>query len=69
MVRNECRACLYVYISPSVIMATKKPEPAPKKKSTSIAGGILDGVGWVVREAALPIPDSLVNALKKKKKK
>lgn len=50
-------------------MATKKPEPVPqKKKSTSIAGEILDGVGWVVAEIALPVPDTLINALKKKKK-
>ncbi|UPA22637.1 hypothetical protein K8942_00270 [Candidatus Peribacteria bacterium] len=50
-------------------MATKKPEPVPpKKKSSSIAGEILDGVGWVVAEIALPVPDTLINMLKKKKK-
>lgn len=49
-------------------MATKKPLPSHKKKGT-IAGEMLDGVGWVVREAALPIPDTLVKMLKKKKKK
>ncbi len=47
----------------------KKPPLAPaKKKSGTIAGEFLDGVGWVVREAALPIPDTLIKALKKKKK-
>ena len=51
-------------------MAAKKlPELPKKKKSSSFAGSILDGVGWVVREAALPIPDSLMNMRKKKKKK
>jgi hypothetical protein len=51
-------------------MATKKPLPAakPKKKGT-VAGEMLDGVGWVVREAALPIPDTLLKLLKKKKKR
>lgn len=50
-------------------MATKKPEPVPpKKKSSSIAGEILDGVGWVVAEIALPVPDTLIKMLKKKKK-
>lgn len=48
-------------------MATKKPAPPQTKKGT-VAGNFLDGVGWVVREAALPIPDTLIKALKKKKK-
>ena len=51
-------------------MATKKPEPVPvKKKSPSFATMLLDSVGWVVKEAALPIPDTLIDAMKKKKKK
>lgn len=41
--------------------------PKPKKKGTA-AGRFLDGVAFVVREAALPIPDTLIKALKKKKK-
>lgn len=45
-----------------------KPLPPPKKKGT-VAGRFLDGVAFVVREAALPIPDTLIAALKKKKKK
>ncbi len=51
-------------------MATKKPEQAavPKKKSPSFAAMLLDGTGWLVREAALPVPDTLMNAMKKKKK-
>lgn len=49
-------------------MTKPPPPPKPKKKGT-IAGSFLDGVGWVVREVALPIPDSLVAALKKKRKK
>lgn len=56
-------------LPPIILMATKKPEPVPpKKKSSSIAGEILDGVGWVVAEIALPVPDTLINMLKKKKK-
>jgi hypothetical protein len=48
----------------------KKPLPPPaKKKSPGFAASILDGVGWVVREAALPVPDSLMNMSKKKKLK
>lgn len=49
-------------------MAKPPPPPKPKKKGTA-AGRFLDGVGWVVREAALPIPDTLIAAMKKKKKK
>jgi hypothetical protein len=49
-------------------MATKKPLPIVKKKGTA-AGRFLDGVGFVVREAALPIPDTLIKLLKQKKKK
>lgn len=49
-------------------MATKKTPPPAKKKSPSFAAMLLDGAGWVVREAALPVPDTLVNAMKKKKK-
>lgn len=49
-------------------MATKKPVPV-KKKSPSFAAMILDGAGWAVREAALPIPDSLMGKKKKKGKK
>lgn len=48
-------------------MVKKDVKPPAKKKH--LAGSILDGVGWVVREAALPIPDTLVDAMKKKKKK
>lgn len=48
-------------------MTQKKPVPPPKKKGT-VAGSFLDGVGWLVREAALPIPDSLMGAMKGKKK-
>jgi hypothetical protein len=47
----------------------KKDAPPPAKKKKHLAGSILDGVGWVVREAALPVPDTLVDAMKKKKKK
>lgn len=50
-------------------MATKKPLPVPAKKKGTVAGSFLDGVGWVVREAALPIPDTLIGVLKGKKKK
>lgn len=49
-------------------MAKPPPPPKPKKKGT-IAGEILDGVGWVVREAALPIPDTLIKMLRKKRRK
>ena len=42
----------------------KKPIPTPKK--APVAGSILDGIGWVIGQAALPIPDFLY---KKKKKK
>ncbi len=42
---------------------------SPPKKKTHLAGSILDGVGWIVREAALPIPDSLMPSKKKKGKK
>ncbi len=49
-------------------MAKPPPPPKPKKKGT-LAGSFLDGVAFVVREAALPIPDTLMAALKKKKKK
>lgn len=48
-------------------MVKPLPVPKPKKKGT-IAGEMLDGVGWLVREAALPIPDSLMKALRGKKK-
>lgn len=55
---------------PFKLMATKKPEPVPpKKKSTSIAGEILDGVGWVVAEIAMPVPKTLLKAIFGKKKK
>ncbi len=40
----------------------------PKKPSKSIGGEILDGVGWVLGEIFLPVPDTLIDALKKKKK-
>ncbi len=49
-------------------MAKLPPSPKLKKKGT-IAGRFLDGVAFVVREVALPIPDTLVAAMKKKKKK
>ncbi len=47
-----------------------KPLPVPKKKpKTHIAGSILDFVSWGVREIALPVPDSLVAAMKRKKRR
>jgi len=49
-------------------MATKKHQPQAKKKPTSFANQILDGVGWIVKEAALPIPDSLLASGKMKQK-
>ena len=49
-------------------MAKKLPLPAKPKRKGTVAGSFLDGVGWIVREAALPIPDSLMNLRKKKKK-
>ena len=49
-------------------MTKPPPPPKPKKKGT-VAGSFLDGVGWIVREAALPIPDTLIAAMKKKKKR
>ncbi len=43
--------------------------PLPKKKAKiHAAGSILDFVSWGMREVALPIPDSLIAAMKKKKK-
>jgi hypothetical protein len=50
-------------------MAQKKPLPVKAKKKGTVAGSFLDGVGWVVREAALPIPDTLIGVLRGKKKK
>ena len=47
----------------------KPPPPKPAKKKGTVAGEMLDGVGWVVREATLPIPDTLIKLLRKKKKK
>ncbi len=49
-------------------MAKPLPPQKPKKEGT-VAGEMLDGVGWVVREAALPIPDTLIKMLRGKKKK
>jgi hypothetical protein len=49
-------------------MATDTSPPAPKKKSTSFAGMLLDTVAFGVREVALPIPDTALKLLKKKKK-
>jgi hypothetical protein len=46
-----------------------KDVPAAKKKSQPIGGSILDGVGWVIGQAALPIPDFLYDRKKKKAKK
>jgi hypothetical protein len=46
----------------------KKDVKAPAKKKTHTAGSILDFIGWGVREVALPVPDSLIDAMKKKKK-
>lgn len=46
----------------------KPPPPKPKKKGT-VAGSFLDGVAFVVREAALPIPDTLIKVMRGKKKK
>lgn len=52
------------------MMATKKQGETPaKKKSPSFAAMLLDGAGWVVREAALPVPDTLMDMRKKKKLK
>lgn len=46
-----------------------KPLPLPpKKKKGTIAGEFLDGIGFVVRETALPIPDTLIKMLRGKKK-
>jgi hypothetical protein len=45
-------------------MATSTP---PKKKH--IAGSILDNVGWVIGQAALPIPDFMYDKMMKGKKK
>ncbi|MBP9851038.1 MAG: hypothetical protein KBC47_05090 [Candidatus Peribacteraceae bacterium] len=43
--------------------------PLPKKKpKTHVAGSILDLVSFGVREVALPIPDTLVAYMKRKKK-
>lgn len=43
--------------------------PLPKKKvKVHAAGSILDFVSWGVREVALPIPDTLIAAMKRKKK-
>jgi len=49
-------------------MATKKPDPKAKKKSDHTAGWLLDMVGIGVREVGMPIPDSLIDVMKKKKK-
>jgi hypothetical protein len=48
-------------------MAEKKQPPA--KKKTHVAGSILDGVGWLIGQAALPMPDFLFEKRKKSKKK
>jgi hypothetical protein len=51
-------------------MAEAKSSSAPKKKgSGSIAGSILDGVGWVIGQAVLPVPDFLFEKKKKKDEK
>jgi hypothetical protein len=50
-------------------MSAKKMPPPAKKKSPSFAAMLLDGAGWVVREAALPVPDSLMTRKKKKNAK
>lgn len=50
-------------------MATKKVEAPKKKRPPSFAEMLLDGAGWVVKEVALPVPDSLMNMRKKKKLK
>ena len=41
------------------------PKKIPPKKSSSFFGEILDGAAWVVRQAALPIPDGLIPKKKK----
>ncbi len=38
-------------------MSPKDNKPPAKKKSSSFAGMLLDSVGYVVRQAALPVPD------------
>lgn len=43
--------------------------PLPKKKpKTHAAGSVLDLVSFGVREVALPIPDALIDYMKRKKK-
>lgn len=48
-------------------MTVKKPVPPLKKKPVPLAGQLLDLIGWGVREAALPVPDTLLSVLTKKK--
>lgn len=50
-------------------MMVKKDVKAPAKKKVHTAGSVLDFIGWGVREAALPIPDTLMDAMKKKKRR
>lgn len=45
-----------------------KTPPPPKKKSSTFAGMFFDSVGYVVRQAALPVPD-MPKWMKKKKEK
>lgn len=47
-------------------MTAKKVSVPAKKKKAHMAGGVLDFIGWGVREAALPVPDSLMPSKKKK---
>ncbi len=42
--------------------------PPPPKKKVHVAGSILDLVSFGVREVALPIPDTLIAYMKRKKK-
>jgi len=42
--------------------------PAPKKQKLHVAGAVLDLFSWGAREIALPIPDSLIALMKRKKK-
>jgi hypothetical protein len=50
-------------------MAKKEiPKTTVKKPKVHVAGKILDGVGWTLGEFFLPVPDTLIAAMKKKKK-
>lgn len=46
-----------------------KKEVPPKKKSKPLVGSLLDGIGYVIGQAALPIPDFIFSRKEKKQKK